>query len=652
VGNAFQVGSWLAEPSLNAISQNGKTLHVEPKLMEVLVCLAASPGETVSKEALIQKVWPDTFVTDDVLTRAISELRRAFEDDPKHSRVIQTIPKRGYRLVAPVVAVNGAAAVAPEPTAPIPGSTPDAMTARGGRRKLAVLSLGGALLALGLFAAAKSAWVRDRLGRKETPQIHSLAVLPLQNLSGDPNQEYFVKGLKGELITDLAKIGSLKVISGTSTDIYENSHKLLPEIARELNAEGIIQGTVQRSGDRVRITVQLIHGPSDKLLWANSYERDARDVLSMENEIAETIANQIQARLTPEQEARLAQHRPVNLKAHEAYLQGLHETNLTSFVANHEGMRPAAKEHSRRAVEYYQQAINEDPNYAPAYLGLADQGDPNDVEVKARKALELDDTLSEAHVELGAVLLSRDLDWRGAEKEFLRAIEVNPSYAHAHQGYAYYLDALGRLDEGFKEYHRTQELDPANDHLGAALYSRREYGPLIEHERRALATNPPGDTDENAVAHKVLMVAYARTGKRKESIEEMRSAVACMGYHDFAEEIRRGYVKGGYQGALRGYLNGLKAHPDWVFHWVDIYVYAELGDHDQAFARLSRLNKIDPGSWQFVGVDPDGFGILAVPTLAALRVEPMWDPLHSDPRFEALAKQIGLPAESAGTGKP
>jgi serine/threonine-protein kinase len=267
------------------------------------------------------------------------------------------------------------------------------------------------------------------------------------------------------------------------------------------------------------------------------------------------------------------------------------------------------------------------------------------VEAKTRKALELDDSLSEAHLQLGAVLLARDLNWQGAEKEFLRAIEVNPSYAPAHLGYAYFLDAVGKLDDGLREYHRAQELDPTNDLLGAPLYARRHYGPLIELELQALATNPPGDTDANAAAHKVLMVAYARTGKRKESIEEMRNAVACMGFHDFAEQIRRGYVNGDYQGALRAYLSGAKKRSDWNFHWLDIYVYIELGDYDQAFARLVRLNKDDPGLWQWIG-NRDG-SVQVMPTLASLRVEPMWDPLHSDPRFEALARRIGLPAEPA-----
>jgi eukaryotic-like serine/threonine-protein kinase len=265
------------------------------------------------------------------------------------------------------------------------------------------------------------------------------------------------------------------------------------------------------------------------------------------------------------------------------------------------------------------------------------------VEAKLAKALELDDTLSGAHRLLGALLLFRDLNWQKAEKELLRAIEVKPSDADAHDAYAYFLDATGRLDESMKEHHRAQELDPANDHLGATLYARREYGRLIELERRVLAANPPGsEGDADALAHKALMVAYARTGKRQESIEEFRAALVCKGFAGLAEEVRRGYLRGGYEGAWRAYLRGRKG-TDFTFAFVDIYAYTELGDYDQAFSRLPNLNKDDPGEWSWSGGE--------MPNLAGLRIEPMWDPLHSDPRFEALARQVGLPTEPVSPPK-
>jgi len=628
------------------LRKHGVRLKVQDQPFRVLRILLEHPGEVVTREELQRQIWPsDTFVDfDRGLNNAVKRLREALADSADEPRYIETIPKRGYRFIAAVHAANGqngtdakAPAVAIE-TASIPEEKRHFLN----RRLPAALAASVTVAAMIVGGVV----LRDRFARGATAvSIRSIAVLPLQNLSGDTSQEYFADGMTEELITEISRLKDLKVISRTSVMRYKKTDKSLPEIARELNVEAVVEGSVLRSGDKVRITAQLISARTDANLWAETYDRSLQDSLAVQEAVATAIAGKIKTTMSPNAVVQLKPAGTVNLKAHEAYLLGLHETQLAGELSNHEGMGPASVEHIRRATEYYQQAIKEDPNYALAYLGLADGGDPNKAEANARKALELDDSLSEAHLEVAAVALARDLNWHGAEKEFLRAVEVNPNYAPAHQGYAYFLDASGKLDDGLREYHRAQELDPANDHLGAALYSRRDYSHLIELERRALATNPVGDTSENAIAHKVLMVAYARTGKRKESIDEMRSAIACMGFHDFAEEIRRGYLTGDYPGALRAYLRGAKKRPDWVFHWVEIYVYAELGDYDQAFARLARLNKDDPGSWMWV------LQAEVVPTLASLRIEPTWDPLHSDPRFEELARQVGLPTESPTQSK-
>ena len=615
-------------------------IKLQDQPFRVLQVLLEHPGEVVTREELQRQIWPvDTFVDfDRGLNNAVKRLREALSDSADQPRYIETLPKRGYRFMAAVQGVNGKNGSEAETLAsPIVPSGPNAnpLPLRTPRRAVIMAIAGAAVIfiAIALF-------FRERpISKAAAMPIRSIAVLPLQNLSGDPNQEYFADGMTEEIITELSHLKDLKVISRTSVMRYKKTDKSLPQIARELGVEAVVEGSVLRSADRVRVTAQLISARTDANLWAETYDETLEDSLGVQAAIATAIAGEIKGSVSPVAPTGSHASRTVNLRAHEAYLLGLHETRLADTLTNHQNMELAAEEHRRRAAEHYREAIRQDPDYGPAYLGAADASDPNDVEAKARKALGLDETLAEAHVELGAVLLSRDLNWQGAEKEFLRAIEVNPSYAPAHQSYANYLDARGRLDEGLKEYHRAQELDPANDHLGAALYSRREYGPLIELELRALATNPPGDTSENAISHKVLSTAYARTGKRKESIEELRSAVACMGFHDFAEEIRRGYVAGGYDGALHAYLRGAKKRPDWVFHWGDTLAYAELRDFDEAFARLPRLNKTDPWLWQWIGGD------LGAPNLAGLRIEPMWDPLHSDPRFEKLARQIGLPPE-------
>lgn len=627
------------------LRKHGIRIRLQDQPFRVLQIFLEHPGEVVTREELQRRIWPvDTFVDfERGLNNAVRRVREALVDSVDEPRYIETIPKRGYRFIADLEATseegsNGAG------TPLSPSVKTESPTQRKGTflsRRLRTSMLAAAVVLLCISAV----FLGNRLiGKIAGPPVQSVAVLPLQNLSGDPSQEYFVDGMTEELITELSHLNGLKVISRTSVMRYKKTDKSLPEIARELNVDAVVEGSVLRAGDRVRITVQLISARSDANLWAETYDRTLQDTLAVQEAVARAIAGKINTGVTQNMATQPTPPRTVNLRAHEAYLLGLHEDDLVATFANHQGMRAIVEEHRRQAVEYYREAIHEDPNYAPAYLGLASADDPNDVEAEARKALELDDSLSEAHLIVGAVQLARDLNWQGAEKEFLRAIEVNPNSAPAHQGYAYYLDAVGRQEEGLKEYHRAQELDPANDHLGSALYSRRDYDRLIELERRALATNPPGETDANAVAHKVLMVAYARTGKRKESIEDMRSAIACMGFHDFDEEIRRGYMSGGYQGALRAYLSGMKKRPDWVFHWTDIYVYTELGEYDQAFSQLARLNKDDPGSWQWVAPS-DGLGTLVYPTLASLRIEPMWDPLHSDPRFEKLARQVGIPAE-------
>lgn len=337
----FQVGPWLVQPSLNTISRNGTTVHLEPKVMDVLVCLAQHAGDPVPKGKLIQTVWPDTFVTDDVLKRCISELRRGFEDDARESHVIETIHKRGYRLVGPVHGIvekpdaarghrGNSQTEGPRVTAT---TFPSSSTL--GRRTVAALvetvtqqrrskrawmaTAGGlALVALAslflvLWAASHSGGLGDLLGiMSESPAIRSLAVLPLQNLSGDPAQEYFSDAMTDALITDLAQIGSLKVVSRTSVTRYKKTDQRLPEIARELNVDGILEGTVQRSGNRVRISAQLIYAPLDRHVWAKSYDRDVREVLALQDELARDVVEGVRASLTPQERTRLSNHQAGN----------------------------------------------------------------------------------------------------------------------------------------------------------------------------------------------------------------------------------------------------------------------------------------------------------------------------------------------------
>jgi TolB-like protein/DNA-binding winged helix-turn-helix (wHTH) protein/Tfp pilus assembly protein PilF len=626
VDGDFRVGPWLVEPSLNTVSRNGTTVHLEPKQMGVLVCLAEHPGEPLSKEKLLQSVWPDTFVSDDVLTRSIFELRRVFEDDARESRFIQTIPKRGYRLVAPVVPVNatsGDHSAASRAGEPAHGGT------RWGSRtwRIGALAVVGVVLLFGLLLALNAGGLRNRmLGRSQTPVIHSLAVLPLTNLSNDPNQGYFADGLTDALITDLAQISSLKVISRTSTMRYQKSDKSLPEIARELNVDGLVEGTVQRSGDRVRITAQLIHGPSDKHLWASSYERDVGDVFALERDITEEIARQVQAHLTtPRNQPAPAQPRPVNVKALEAYLQGKYHLDR-----NGQGF---GDEELRKAGEYFQQAISVDPNFAQAYLGLANahlvlDGDLPTINRAVQRALELDPSSSEARGILG-FLKAENWDLPGAEEEFRRSIALNPNNAEAHGAFAAYLDKVGRLEEGWKEIQIAQELNPHPDTLPSALdlpqalYFRGECDRAIELLLRVAESHP-----NDGQTRLQLSQCYEEKGMYKEAIEELERVATLYGFPEVAARLHRAFAASGYRAALRRYAQEIERAQATKQIYLPAYlatVYAKLGDNDRAFYWLeeSYNHRADLFHW--------------------LKTDPMLKSLRSDPRYFDLLRRVGLP---------
>jgi TolB-like protein/DNA-binding winged helix-turn-helix (wHTH) protein/Flp pilus assembly protein TadD len=623
VGDDFRVAAWLIEPRLNTVSRNGTTVHLEPKVMEVLVCLARHAGEPVTKDELLQTVWLDTFVTDDVLKRSISELRRVFEDDARESRIIQTIPKRGYRLIVPVEPVNGVQVISP--------ALQDPESRRVGRKwwiaALASSSLAGLLLIV--LATVNVRSLRERLvGKSASPQIRSIAVLPLENLSGDPSQEYFSDGMTDALITDLAQISSLKVISRTSSMQYKQTRKSLPEIARELNVDGIVEGTVQRSGDRVRITAQLIQGSSDKHLWANSYERDMRDIFALERDVTENIASQVQGRITAESQTRPSQPQPTNLNALEAYLQGNYHLNRYG--------RGSSAEEATKAADYFQQAIDADPNFAPAYLGMARAhdglplGSRENQAIKSRaeeKALQLDPNSSEAQL-IHANIKWGDLDRAGAEQEFRRVIVLNPNTADAHDQLCFLLGETGRLNEAWRECQIAQELDPNNDHLSQILYERGDYDRAIATRRMMIERHP-----DDGSLHYGLSQFYAQKGMYKESVEELEKTVTLYGYAKMAANIHRAFATSSYRGAMRQAaeeLEHLHATKQMFVPMNLADIYATLGEKDRALYWLEQAvahrDMIQLGSpADYLGVDP------------------MLASLHSEPRFKDLVRRMGLP---------
>jgi TolB-like protein/Tfp pilus assembly protein PilF len=460
------------------------------------------------------------------------------------------------------------------------------------------------------------------------PPIHSLAVLPLQNLSADPAQEYFSDGMTDALITDLAQIGSLRVISRTSIVHYKRTEKTVPEIAGELKVDGIVEGTVQRDGDRVRITAQLIYAPSDKHLWAKSYERDMRDVFGLEQDVAEDIARQVQARLTVAQPAFPSQPRLVKPEVLEAYIQGNYHLQGSG--------RGAGEEEVTEAETYFQRAIDLDPNFAPAYVGLARahnslaRGGPDDLAIMRRtaeKAVALDPPSPDAILTLGDAQHVA-WDWHRAEESYRRAVALNPNSALAHEALGGLLDDICQLGKAWPEFEIAQELDPNQNHLADPLYTRGQFDQAIE-IRQKIALRDPG----SGYNHYALAMNYARKQMFKEFALEMSKAATLFGMPDVAGRLQHAYDQSGGQAALRQWareLERLAANGEFYLPLDLAGVYATLGDKDRAFYWLEDYRQ----HHEQATAQPGGGCFARNPRLA---------PIRSDPRFADFLRRVGLP---------
>jgi serine/threonine protein kinase/tetratricopeptide (TPR) repeat protein len=459
------------------------------------------------------------------------------------------------------------------------------------RRGLTALLVAG--LAVGLLVAViltNVGGLRDRLfGGNSPPRIGSLAVLPLVNLSHDPEQEYFVDGMTEQLTSDLGQIGALRVISRTSAMHYKGTSKTLPEIARELHVDAVVEGSVERSGDRVRISAQLIEASTDRHLWSRSYQRDLRDVLRLQDDVAQAIATEVRIKLTPQEHIHLSNARPVNPEAHEAYLRGSYELRKQTAGLYVAGQR----ESTEKAIKYFQQALALDPNDALAYAGLADAyydestflRAPLEVMPKAKaaaaRAIELDDTLAEAHASLGYVKLTFDWDWPGAEREFRRSLEINPNLPRAHAGYAHYLMSLRRTDEAIQELDRVQKIDPLfpQSHMGLPwlLFNARRYQAAIE----AAQTN--GDD-------RVRALSLAELGRPEEAIAAADRAVRSTPNTIILAQVASAYAMAGKQEKARAMLGAIEAQARqrYLCGFNVACVYAPLGDKERAFAWLEQ----------------------------------------------------------------
>jgi len=600
-------------------SADGVKVKLERQPMELLIFLVERKGRLVTREEVASRLWRDGVFVDSepAINNAIRKIRAALHDSPDRPAHLETVVGKGYRFIGDLEIVDAD----PLPHLAKPSRPPPAGARTGWfRRGRFWPSLAGGIV---LLAAVGLTWRAP--WRPAAAPIRSLAVLPLQNLSGDPAQKYFADGMTEELTTNLARIVSLRVISRTSTTQYAETRKPMSQIAKELNVDGVIEGSVVRSGNRVRVTAQLIDARRDAHLWAQSYERDLGEMIELQDSVALDIATQVKANLSPGERGSFASHRPIKPEAYEAYLGGRNELGRQTQDA------------IRNSVQYFQHAIDLDPLYASAYAGLADSFSlmanygvlpPKEVfpraEAAARKALELDPSSAEAHASLALARHHFDWDWSGADAAYRRALELSPSFALAHVRYAEFLSNAGRHEEAIREIHRARELDPLSlvivNNVGRVLFFARQYDDAIREMQAALALHP-----DRMYMRIQLGMAYEQKRMYPEAIAEFQRAGAG------GVGLAQAYGLAGQGGAARSVLRGVEASSaNGVVDWFFIAgVYTALGDKERAFAWLDKAYE-----------NRDFF-------MTYLNVYPFLDALHSDPRFGRLQERVGVPKGSS-----
>jgi TolB-like protein/DNA-binding winged helix-turn-helix (wHTH) protein/Tfp pilus assembly protein PilF len=639
-GEGFEV-----DPRAFELRCSGQALKLERIPLQVLLILIEQQGQLVTREEIARKIWGKDVLldTDNSINGAVRKIRQVLKDDPGAPRYVQTLSGRGYRFIAFVLEE--------EPQTPLPaphdpqGAAPGPMPVqriaeeKGGRtddpapdvatghwrrfRWLASLFL--------CCAVGIAAWIGwTHYGAGVARPIRSIAVLPLQNLSGDPAREYFADGITEELITELSKIQLLKVISHTSVMEYKGTRKHLPQIARELGVDAILEGSVISENEDVRVTVQLLDGPHDRHIWSESYERPLHGVLNLQREVAEAVTRQIRIALTPDQKARLNAPRTVDPEAYEAYLRGRYYLS-TQFTM---------KQPLLLAKTYFEQSIHRDSSFAPAYSGLADayyylarfHHVPEETGLQSalealHKALQLDDSIGEAHDTLGLISWRHDWNLEAAGRELDRAIALAPSYPCAHEDRAEFLAYLGRRAEALAEMTRINQIDfgPSAAMTEAGVYFQlRDYRNLLEASRRGVASNP-----NDWVEHHYLGIGYEGGGTLPEAISEYQKAVDLSnGDQDARGSLAHAFAAIGNKAEAEEILRDLerRSKDNYISPYVLATIYAGLREKDKAFQYLEKAydeRSLDV-SWH-------------------LKADLRMDSLRSDPRFQDLARRARLP---------
>jgi TolB-like protein/DNA-binding winged helix-turn-helix (wHTH) protein/Flp pilus assembly protein TadD len=616
--------------------RDGSPVSLTPRVFETLLYLVEHHGALVERDQLMDAVWPDAVVEENNITQNISTLRRVLGEASGSREFIVTVPGRGYRFVADVKTGDSPAVIG----AGIADRVVDRDISPPGKPGLSMPTPAGrfgaiaAALVLLLVLAAGLFWWRNSSNRPAgrtrnelSVPAKSVAVLPFANLSGDSDNAYFAEGMKDEILARLSKVAALKVISRTSTEKYRNAPDNLREIALQLGVAHILEGSVQKSGDTVRVTVQLIRAADDTHLWAETYDRKLTDMFQVETEVAQRIATALEATLTGSEAQSVMAKPTTSVEAHEAYLKGRYFWNKRTI----EGFKQAA--------EYFGRAVERDPGYGQAWVGLSDallflagENPPDEKEMRARgkaalqKALEIDETLAEAHASVGLLAMNFDWDWAVAEREFRRAIELNPNHATAHQWYGEFLADMGRADEGISEIKRARELDPLsviiNSDVAKVFLLTRHYDKAVEQFKHTLELDP-----EFVQAHGLLALTYSLQGLHEKALEEVGKITHLE--NDPMSVAWLGYVEGaaGNKAEAEKALNRLQelstktyVSPLWMAQ-----VHLGAGAKDQAFEWFEKV-----------------FQERSVGGALVLKANPLFDSLRSDPRFPELLRRANI----------
>ena len=609
-------------------------LKLQDQPFRVLALLLERPGDIVTREELRQRLWPaDTFVDfDSGLNSAIKKLRDVLGDSAEKPRYIETLPRRGYRFIGlldrapsdfpPAASESTAQAQDRHPAESLP--IPPAISAQHPRSKLRLV-LAFVFAFITLTVAALFTFVPRRTSGDSPLPIRSIAVLPLQNLSGDPTQDYLAEGMTEEMIGRLATIRGLRVVSRTSVMQFKDTRTPVPQIAKALGVEALVEGSVIRDGSRVRVHAQLIRGASDEHFWSQTYDRELGDALALESDVAQAIAEKVQVTVTGEEHSRLVAARHVAPEVYESYLKG-----------------QSAKGNSRPEIEkslaFFEDAIRRDPTFAPAYVGVAAAYDhlgtvfvglpPQETRPKqiaaAQKALALDPSLAKAHVLLADVY-QREWRWSDAESEYKRALALQPNDASAHQGFANWLMCQGRTDEALTWAMRARELDPlgvSGYSLGWIMYNARHYDDALRELRSDLAVHP-----DDAMAHWFLGFVLIDNGQPADAIPELEKTLSLMNRGPGAMGVLiRAYARAGRRPDALRLLAELKKRRESGYVPAGAFINAYLGleDYDQTFVWMENAYREQSNILQF------------------LKVHPFFDPIRHHPRYVDLTRRVGL----------